>query len=107
MATLYLGRSSGTTSSSSHSCDLCDVEPDVESSFFPDKKDETEESVHLLGACVYIAGYLCHQFPDLEKLNREDDDLCKSEAFEFIHVLDRGGLKSRPKSCFVCSQLPL
>ena len=80
------------SATSSHDCDLCDVEPEFESfTLFENDEHKSETSTHLLGACIYIAGYLCHQFPTLER--ETDYFVGNEEGFQFLQILNRGGLK--------------
>lgn len=92
VANQFLGLA-GQGSSSSHRCDLCDVTPNEDNYFKFLMDTDVVQADHLLGACVYIAGYLCHQVPSLPSIHRHDAAIDEKKEFEFLHILDRGGLK--------------
>ncbi len=80
---LCLGRSLE-SGSSSHGCDLCDMLPDEEILMQNLMTENvTSPPGQLVGACAYIAGYLCHQFTNLPTFEQEDLVADEKDSYRF------------------------
>jgi len=88
ITTMVLGRT--TAAQSTHFCDLCSADP---SEIFDIDMNIDSTSDQLRGVCAYVAGYLCHKFSSLPCIQKENIDPEEGGSFEFIHHLNRGGLK--------------
>jgi len=93
---IFLDRPSASTSL--HNCPMCHTEP---TDIFTTELTTFTPDDNIYGAFVYIAGYLCHKFTSLPSIERENID--QSRCFDFLQILDRGGLKypSPPVVSFV------
>lgn len=104
VTTRFFGRLDNIKKQAQHHCDDCDKNPE-EDILHLLKNDDTKCSEAVLGACVYIAGYLCHKFPYLP--SQEYSELAAEEPkeIEFLRFIDRGGLKYPAPSIlsFVCN----